>query len=151
MCSWPLGRHMCSANWWWTHGHVSLYPDHYLNITYCSWLAQLAFGLTFMFCRLGVGPVVTYECLRSTSTSNVVKVLSSAPFTIVARHKSVFSFVSQGCALHPGFSVCQSVTLSVCQSVSLPESRALDQHRALTSFRHRLGMRTQLVSIHRIM
>lgn len=35
---------------------------------------DLAFGLTFMFCRLVVGPVVTYECLRSPAVSNVVKV-----------------------------------------------------------------------------
>lgn len=39
-----------------------------------AFMNDLAFGLTFMFCRLVVGPVVTYECLISSTSSNIVKV-----------------------------------------------------------------------------
>lgn len=35
---------------------------------------DVAFSLTFMFCRLLLGPIVTYECLKSPTSSNVVKV-----------------------------------------------------------------------------
>ncbi len=37
-------------------------------------LMQMAFGITFMICRLIVGPFVVYHCLNSRTSSNVVKV-----------------------------------------------------------------------------
>lgn len=35
---------------------------------------DLLFAMTFMLCRLAAGPVVTYYCLKSPTTSNIVKV-----------------------------------------------------------------------------